>query len=81
MSTPQTPSPLLELFLSDTLEHAGALRSGLGSLAEDISRQASLLPQLVLSAHSIRGAAKIVGFEPAALIATAIISGLCGVRL
>ncbi len=76
MSTSQTPSPLLELFLSDTTEHAGLLRRGLESLAQDITRQVSLLPELLLSAHSIRGAAKIVGFEPAALIAEAIESRL-----
>lgn len=67
-----TPSPLLELFLSDTRDHSAVLKRGLLSLAEDATRQRSLMPELLLSAHSIRGAAKIVGFEPAALIAEAM---------
>jgi two-component system sensor histidine kinase and response regulator WspE len=66
------PAPLLELFLSDTRDHSAALKRGLQQLALDGSRQRALLPELLLSAHSIRGAAKIVGFEPAALIAEAM---------
>jgi two-component system, chemotaxis family, sensor histidine kinase and response regulator WspE len=66
------PLPLLELFLSDTDDHAGALKRGLASLAEDGSRQRALLPELSLAAHSIRGAAKIIGFEAGAQIAEAV---------
>lgn len=69
MSSSQTPSPLLELFLSDTETHAGTIKRALHDLAEDGSRQRALLPGLLLAVQSIRGAAKIVGFEPAALIA------------
>jgi two-component system, chemotaxis family, sensor histidine kinase and response regulator WspE len=66
------PLPLIELFLSDTREHASVLERGLRVIAEDESRQRALLPELLLAAHSIRGAAKIIGFEPAAQIAEGI---------
>ncbi|RYZ09822.1 MAG: response regulator [Myxococcales bacterium] len=66
------PLPLVELFLADTRDHSATLKSGLAALAEDASRQRALLPDLLLAAHSIRGAAKIIGFEPAARIAEAV---------
>ena len=71
-SSEATPLPLLELFVSDTRDHAAVLKRGLVELAEDASQQPALLPGLLLAAHSIRGAAKIVGFEPAALVAEAV---------
>jgi two-component system sensor histidine kinase and response regulator WspE len=66
------PAALLELFLSDTRDHSAALKRGLQDLALDATRQRALMPELLLAAHSIRGSAKIVGFEPAALIAEAM---------
>ncbi|MDF3065622.1 MAG: chemotaxis protein histidine kinaselike protein [Polyangiaceae bacterium] len=66
------PLPLVELFLADTREHSATLKRGLSSLAEDASRQRALLPDLLLAAHSIRGAAKIIGFEAAARVAEAV---------
>lgn len=66
------PAPLLELFLSDTSEHAGALRAGLVDLTRDPSQQAAILPGLLLAVHSIRGAAKIVGFEAGSQLADGV---------
>jgi two-component system, chemotaxis family, sensor histidine kinase and response regulator WspE len=70
MSAPESPPlPLIELFLSDTDSHTAVLKAGVHAIAEDRSRQRALLPELLLAAHSIRGAAKIIGFEPAAQLA------------
>lgn len=66
------PLPLLELFISDTQTHAAALKRDLLELSADPTQQAELLPGLLLAVHSIRGAGKIVGFEPAVQIAGAL---------
>lgn len=66
------PLSLVELFLSDAQAHAAALTRGLAAIAEDAARQRTVLPELVLAAHSIRGAAKIIAFEPAVQLAEAV---------
>jgi two-component system sensor histidine kinase and response regulator WspE len=76
-----TPAPLLALFLSDTEGYADSLKRNLVGLASDPNRQSAVLAEMRLAAHSIRGAAKIVGFEPAGALAAAIETTLHEVEL
>jgi two-component system, chemotaxis family, sensor histidine kinase and response regulator WspE len=68
------PVSLIELFLADTQAHTAAFRRSLAALegGQDPAHQREVLPDLQLAAHSIRGAAKIVGFEPAVQLAQAL---------
>lgn len=66
------PSSLVELFLSDAQTHAAIMTRGLAAIAEDAARQHTVLPELLMAAHAIRGAAKIIGFEPGAQLAEAV---------
>lgn len=74
-----TPRSLLELFLTDAVAHLGTLRTGFDALAANPDQERSLLPELQRAAHSIRGAAKIIGFEAAAELARALETLLDGV--
>jgi two-component system sensor histidine kinase and response regulator WspE len=62
-------SALVGLFLSDARQHAAALAAGLEKLAEGCADTLLLLPELESAAQAIKGAARIAGCEPAALMA------------
>jgi two-component system sensor histidine kinase and response regulator WspE len=62
---------LLGLFRSEAEAGAATLVSGLGD-AEDASSFAVLLPSLLRAAHSVKGAARIVGIDAAAKLAGGI---------
>ncbi len=67
---------LLELFLADAGSNASVLLQGLHQLASGTADAALLLPQLAIAAQSIKGAASIVNFEAARLIADALQANL-----
>ncbi|MBI1390640.1 MAG: response regulator [bacterium] len=62
---------MLDLFRMETESHASALSEGL-VVAERDSSDADLLRSLMRSAHSIKGAARIVRIEPAVELAHAM---------
>jgi two-component system sensor histidine kinase and response regulator WspE len=71
-ANPMTFDPsLLELFRAEIDLHLPALGEGLLALEKD-PRDAERLESMMRAAHSIKGAAKIVGVEPAVRIAHAM---------
>lgn len=63
---------LLELFASDAGSHAAALDRGLSAISRAEADPQKLLPELMLSAHSVKGAARIVQLDEVASIADAL---------
>ncbi len=60
---------LLELFASDARTHAAMLERGLAEIAAGGADPQALLPDLMLAAHSVKGAARIVQLGEVASIA------------
>jgi two-component system sensor histidine kinase and response regulator WspE len=66
------PPALVLLFLSDTGAHLSAMRRALASVGKDTPTERNVLSELLVGAHSIRGAAKIIAFDPAVQLADAL---------
>ncbi len=62
---------LLDLFRAEVAQHATALDEGLVALEAD-PKDAARLEELMRSSHSIKGAARIVGVDPAVRVAHAM---------
>ncbi len=60
---------LMDLFRSEAETHTETLASGLLALEEGIGNAPALIEPMMRAAHSLKGAARIVGLEPAVKVA------------
>jgi two-component system sensor histidine kinase and response regulator WspE len=76
MNTPSCLPPgdlsMVELFLADAAANTAVLVQGLQQLSSGSADPALLLPELAIAAQSIKGAASIIDFDPARVIADAL---------
>jgi two-component system sensor histidine kinase and response regulator WspE len=76
MSTSSAPGgadlTLLELFLADARQSAASLIAALNGVASGAAEPAAVLTELQLASSSIKGAARIAQYEPAAVLGDAL---------
>lgn len=72
---------LVALFLSDARENGALLRGGLEKLRAEPGEVAALAPALQSAAQALKGAARIVGCEPAAAVAEHVERLLCAAEV
>ena len=78
---------LMELFRSEAEGQTAALSTGLLALEQGTPSAAATIEPMMRAAHSIKGAARIVGLEPAVKVAhaleetfVAVQNGRCGLQ-